>query len=206
VPADAPVEGGLDADGDRHVLVVDSDDCVLYELYRAFPLAGGAWSADSAARWDLTSHALRPAGWTSADAAGLPIYPGLVRYDEVAAGEITHAIRFTVSETQRAYVWPARHFASDNTSESVPPMGQRFRLRSDYDISGFSQEIQVILTAFQRYGIIVADNGSDWYISGAPDERWDNDVLRQLKSVPGSAFEAVDMSSLIVDEDSGQAG
>jgi hypothetical protein len=206
VPADAPVEGGLDADGDRHVLVVDTDDCVLYELYRAFPLAGGAWSADSAARWDLTSHALRPAGWTSADAAGLPIYPGLVRFDEVAAGEITHAIRFTVSETQRAYVWPARHFASDNTSESVPPMGQRFRLRSDYDISGFSQEIQVILTAFQRYGIIVADNGSDWYISGAPDERWDNDVLRQLKSVPGSAFEAVDMSSLIVDEDSGQAG
>jgi hypothetical protein len=206
VPADAPIEGGPDGDGDRHVLVLDADACVLYELYRAFPQVGGAWEADSAARYDLTSNALRPETWTSADAAGLPIYPGLVRYDEVASGEIHHAIRFTVSETQRAYVWPARHFASDDTSTALPPMGQRFRMRADFDISGFSPDIQVILTAFKRYGIIVADNGSDWYVSGAPDERWDNDLLRELKTIPGSAFEAVDVSSLIVDPDSGEAG
>jgi hypothetical protein len=206
VPADAPIEGGPDGDGDRHVLVLDADACMLYELYRAFSQSGGAWEADSAARYDLTSNALRPETWTSADAAGLPIYPGLVRYDEVASGEINHAIRFTVSETQRAYVWPARHFASDDTSTALPPMGQRFRMRSDFDISGFSADIQVILTAFKRYGIIVADNGSDWYVSGAPDERWDNDLLRELKTIPGSAFEAVDVSSLIVDADSGEAG
>lgn len=206
IPRDAPVEGGPDGDGDRHVIVVDADDCVLYELYRGFPRGDGSWSADSAARYDLTSNELRPSGWTSADAAGLPIYPGLVRYDEVASGEITHAIRFTISETQQAYVWPARHFASDNSDPSVPPMGQRFRLRADFDISGFSPEIQVILTAFRRYGLIVADNGSDWYVSGAPDERWDNDVLGELKTIPGAAFEAVDVSGLIVDPDSGLAG
>ncbi len=205
VPSDAPIEGGPDGDGDRHVLVLDGDDCMLHELYRAFPQDNGSWTADSAARYDLTSNQLRPDGWTSADAAGLPIYPGLVRYDEVAAGEITHAIRFTVSETQRAYVWPARHLASSNTDTSLPPMGQRFRMRADYDTSGFSPEIQVILTAFKRFGLIVADNGSDWYVSGAPDERWDNDVLRELEEIPGSAFEAVDVTSLIVDEDSGQA-
>jgi hypothetical protein len=206
VPAGAPVEGGPDGDGDRHVLVLDTLDCMLYELYRAFPAAGGAWEADSGAAYDLTSNALRPAGWTSADAAGLPIFPGLVRYDEVASGEIGHAIRFTASQTRQAYVWPARHQASSTTSPNLPPMGQRFRLKAGYDISGFSPQIQVILTAMKRYGLIVADNGSDWYISGAPDERWDNDVLRELKTVPGSAFEAVDVSSLMVDPDSGLVG
>jgi hypothetical protein len=206
VPEDAPIEGGPDGDGDRHVLVLDTEDCMLYELYRAFPQAGGAWSADSAAKYDLTSNELRPDGWTSADAAGLPIYPGLVRYEEVASGTIDHAIRFTASQTQQAYVWPARHFASSITDPSVPPMGQRFRLKASFDLSGYSPEIQVILTAFKQYGIILADNGSSWYISGAPDERWDNDVLNELKTIPGSAFEAVDVSGLIVDPDSGQAG
>ncbi len=206
VPSDAPIEGGPNSDGDRHVLVLDTGDCVLYEMYRAFPLNGGAvWSADSAARYDLTSNALRPAGWTSADAAGLPIYPGLVRFDEVASGEIDHAIRFTAPVTQQAYVWPARHFASSNTDLDVPPMGQRFRLSGSFDISGFSTDVQVILRAFQEYGIILADNGSAWYISGAPDDRWDNDILDELKTIPGSSFEAVDVSGLIVDPNSGRA-
>ena len=148
---------------------------------------------------------LRPAGWTSADAAGLPIYPGLVRYEEVLAGEITHAIRFTAAQTQRAYVWPARHFASSSTDPTLPPMGQRFRLKSSFDVSIFSPDVQVILIAMQRYGLILADNGSSWFVSGAPDDRWDNDVLRELKSVPGSAFEAVDVSSMIIDPNSGRA-
>lgn len=204
VPTDAPIEGGAQSNGDRHVLVVDRDNCVLYELYRAFPQPDGSWNADSAARYDLSSHALRPDGWTSADAAGLPILPGLVRYDEVASGEIRHAIRFTAPETQRAYVWPARHFASSLTGEQFPPMGQRFRLRSDFDVSGFAPEIQVILVAMQRYGIILADNGSPWYLSGVPDERWDNDTLRQLRQLQGADFEAVDVSSLMLSPDSGQ--
>lgn len=148
---------------------------------------------------------MRPAGWTSADAAGLPILPGLVRYDEVASGEINHAIRFTVAQTRRAYQWPARHFASDLTGRQYPPMGQRFRLKAGYDISGFSPEVQVILRALKKYGMILADNGSDWFISGVPDPRWDNDTLvSELHQVPGSAFEAVDVSSLILHPDSGQ--
>lgn len=204
VPTDAPIEGGAQSNGDRHVLVVDRDNCVLYELYRAFPQPDGSWNADSAARYDLSSHILRPDGWTSADAAGLPILPGLVRYDEVTAGEIRHAIRFTAPQTRRAYVWPARHFASSLTGEQYPPMGQRFRLRGDFNVSGFAPEIQVILVAMQRYGIILADNGSPWYLSGVPDERWDNDMLRQLRQVQGSDFEAVDVSSLMLSPDSGQ--
>jgi hypothetical protein len=144
-------------------------------------------------------------GWTSADAAGLPIFPGLVRYDEVAAGEIAHAIRFTASQTQRAYVWPARHFASNSTDPTLPPMGQRFRLKSSFDVDPFSRDVQIILTAMKRYGLILADNGSSWFISGAPDDRWDNDVLRELKSIPGSAFEAVDASSMMIGPDSGTA-
>ena len=166
---------------------------------------GGGWLADSAAAYDLNSHALRPAGWTSADAAGLPILPGLVRYDEVAAGEITHALRVTADDTQRAYVWPARHFASSITDPAYPPMGARFRLRADLDLAPFSPPVRVILVAMQRYGLILADNGSSWFITGAPDERWNNDMLHELDVLHGSDFVAVDASSLQIDPDSGQA-
>ena len=147
---------------------------------------------------------MRPSEWTSADAAGLPILPGLVRYDEVAAGEIRHAIRFTVPRTQRAYVWPARHYASDDPDPDLPPMGKRFRLRADFPIDRYNPQLQTILRALKTYGMILADNGSAWYISGVPDERWDNDLLHELGAVHGSDFEAVDTSSLIVDPDSGQ--
>ena len=205
IPPDAPIEGGPNSNGDRHILVLDRDTCVIYELYAAYPQLGGGWQAGSGAIFDLTSHALRPDGWTSADAAGLPILPGLVRYDEVVAGEINPAIRFTAPQTRRAYVWPARHYASSRTDAEYPPMGQRFRLKADYDLSGFSPAVQVILRAMQKYGIILADNGSAWYISGAPDERWNNSVLRELRQVRGEDFEAVDVSSLMLDPDSGQA-
>lgn len=191
VPLDAPVEGGSDADGDRHVIVVRSGTCELFELYRAFPQAD-RWRADSGARFDLSSNALRPDGWTSADAAGLPILPGLVRDDEVAAGEIRHAIRVTFSRTQRGYIAPATHFASSRTDPTLPPMGLRLRLRADFDISGLTGQAKVIATAMQRYGLIVADNGSNWYFQGAPSPYWDDDDLDQLKSVPGTAFEVVD--------------
>jgi hypothetical protein len=205
VPPDAPIEGGVAGTGDRHVIVVDRFRCELFELFDAHPGPGIGWTAASGARYDLTSSDLRPDGWTSADAAGLPIFPGLVRYDEVASGEITHAIRFTADTTQKAYVWPARHHASSNTSTSLPPMGQRFRLKASFDTGGFSPEIEVILVAMQRYGLILADNGSSWFVSGAPDDRWSNDVLRELKGIPGSAFEAVDASSMRIDPDSGTA-
>jgi hypothetical protein len=205
IPPDAPIEGGADSPGDRHVLVVDDENCVLYELFDAHANTDGSWYAGSGAVFDLRDHALRPEGWTSADAAGLPILPGLVRYDEVASGEIAHAIRFTAPQTRRAYVWPARHFASSHTEDYYPPMGQRFRLKANVDISGFSPRIQVILRAMQHYGIILADNGSAWFISGVPDDRWDNDELRQLRELQGADFEAVDVSSLMIDPDSGQA-
>jgi len=206
IPPNAPIEGGPNSDGDRHVLVLERDGCILYEVYYAFPENGGAsWSGDSGAIFDLASYSLRPATWTSADAAGLPILPGLVRYDEVASGEILHALRFTAPDTRRAFVWPARHFASSSTDPDLPPMGQRFRLRGDFDVSGFSPTVQVILTALKRYGMMLADNGSAWFISGAPDERWDNDVLAELHQVEGRNFEAVDVSSLILDPDSGRA-
>jgi hypothetical protein len=204
VPADAPIEGGAQADGDRHVLVLQQGTCILYELYRSFPVED-YWEADSGAVYDLSSHALRPEEWTSADAAGLPILPGLVRYDEVVAGEIKHALRFTAPDTQQAYVWPARHHASDLTDPSYPPMGARFRLRADFPVEQYDPQVQVILRAMQRYGLILADNGSPWYLSGAPDERWNNDILRQLKQLQGSDFEAVDVSSLQIAPDSGQA-
>lgn len=205
IPPNPPIEGGPNSDGDRHILVLDKDNCLLYEVYDAYPQADGSWAAGSGAIYDLNSHALRPEGWTSADAAGLPILPGLVRYDEVMSGQINHAIRFTAPETRRAYVWPARHYASDLTGEQYPPMGQRFRLRADFDISGYAPEVQVILRAMQKYGIILADNGSPWYLSGVPDERWDNDILRQLRQLTGDDFEAVDVSSLMIDRNSGQA-
>ncbi len=204
VPTNAPIEGGPDSDGDRHVLVLDEDSCQLYELFYSYPQEDGSWTAGSGAIFDLSSHALRPDTWTSADAAGLPILPGLVRYDEVASGEIRHAIRFTAPQTRRAYVWPARHYASSLTDARYPPLGQRFRLRADFDLTEFSPHVQVILRAMQIYGLILADNGSAWYISGAPDERWDNDILRELRSVSGDAFEAVDVSSLMLNVDSGQ--
>ena len=205
VPANAPIEGGPDASGDRHVLVLDRDNCILYELFYAFPQGNGSWEAANGAVYDLSSHALRPDGWTSADAAGLPILPGLVRYDEVAAGEIRHAIRFTAPQTQKAHIWPARHNASNLTGANYPPMGLRLRLRADYDISGFSPEIQVILQAFKTYGLILADNGSAWYISGVPDDRWDNDMLHEMDVITGADFEVVDTSSLLLDPNSGEA-
>lgn len=204
IPPNPPIEGGPNATGDRHVLVVDTSACKLYELFSAYPNADGSWRAGSGAIYDLRSNALRPAGWTSADAAGLPILPGLVRYDELASGAINHAIRITVPRTRRAYVWPARHFASSRTDTNLPPMGQWFRLRADFDVSGFPRDAQVILNALKKHGAIVADNGSAWYMSGAPDERWNNDVLQTLRRVPGSAFEALDASSLMVDPNSGQ--
>ncbi len=204
VPTDAPIEGGPNSSGDRHVLLLEQDNCRLYELYSAYPQSDGSWSAGSGAIFDLKSHALRPDGWTSADAAGLPILPGLVRYDEVASGEIRHAIRFTAPQTRRSYVWPARHYASSQTAPNYPPMGQRFRLRADYPLNTFSPQVQVILRAMQKYGIILADNGSAWYISGAPDERWNNDLLRELGRVRGGDFEAVDVTGLLLNRDSGQ--
>jgi hypothetical protein len=207
IPQSAPIEGGSGSDGDRHVLAIRQGECKLYELYRAFPVGGG-WEADSGAVFDLTVNGpLRPDGWTSADAAGLPILPGLVRYDEVMVeGEIRHAVRFTALQTRRAYVWPARHYASSLTGLQYPPMGQRFRLKASFDISGYSPQIQVILRALKKYGMILADNGSAWYISGQHDPRWDDDLLGELKQLHGSDFEAVDVSSLMIDPNSGQAG
>ncbi len=187
------------------MLVVDNGSCHLYELYDAHPNGDGSWRAGSGAVFDLRSNALRPDTWTSADAAGLPILPGLVRYDEVASGLIRHAIRFTAPQTRNAHVWPATHDASSLTGGQYPPMGQRFRLNAGFDVSGFSPEVQVILRAMKTYGIILADNGSSWYISGAPDERWNNDALHELGRVPGSAFEAVNVSGLQVAAGSGQA-
>ena len=204
IPANAPVEGGSASTGDRHVLLVDTTNCILYELYAAYPQPDGTWQAGSGAIFDLKRNQLRPQGWTSADAAGLPILPGLVRYDEILAGEIKHAIRFTVQVTQKAYLWPARHYASANTATSVPPMGARFRLKSTFDVSGFPPEVQIILKAMKRYGIIVADNGSNWYVSGVPDDRWNNDNLAKLGKVHGSDFEAIDESGLMMDVNSAQ--
>jgi hypothetical protein len=189
IPSDVAIEGGNASDGDRHALIVDSDSCRLYEL---FSLHRSPWRAGSGAIWSLTSNALRPKGWTSADAAGLPILPGLVRYEEVAAGHINHAIRFTVSRSRRAYVYPARHYASSLTSRSLPPMGLRLRLRRDFPVKSFPRQARVVLVALKRYGMIVADNGTSWYLSGAPDARWDNDQLHTLGKVKGSDFRVVD--------------
>lgn len=206
IPANAPVEGGDASTGDRHVLVVDTGNCVLYELYYAWPQTDGSWQAGAGAVFDLSSNAMRPAGWTSADAAGFAIMPGLVRYDEVAAGAINHALRFTVPRTRNTYLWPARHQASSSTDLTRPPMGQRFRLKASFDISGFSALNRAILTALKTYGMLIADNGSSWYLSGAPDERWNNDDLHNLQAnVHGSDFEAVDESSLMIDPNSAQA-
>lgn len=205
IPANAQIEGGPSGTGDRHVLILRQGECKLYELYRAFPNGNGTWRADSGAIFDLNSNALRPDTWTSADAAGLPILPGLVRYDEVAAGEINHALRFTAPQTRDSYVWPARHQAGD-PGANLPPMGQRFRLKASFVIdNSFSPHAQTILRALKKYGMILADNGSSWYISGAPNPNWDNDVLHELDVVEGSDFEAVNVSSLMISPNSGQA-
>jgi hypothetical protein len=205
IPTNAPIEGGPASGGDRHVLVVQQGTCKLYELFSAYPQSNGSWSAGSGAVYDLTANDLRPDGWTSADAAGLPILPGLVRYDEVMSGEVRHAIRFTANDTRSAHIWPARHDASSITSLSVPPMGQRFRLKASVPITGYPAPIQVIFTAFKRYGLILADNGSDWFISGAPDPLWDDSMLvDNFKKLKGSDFEAVDESGLMLDPSSAQ--
>lgn len=199
IPADVPIEGGPDATGDRHVIVIDRDNWVLYELFDAHPVDGGrSWRAGSGAIFDLKSNAQRPAGWTSADAAGLPIFPGLVRYEEaVERREIPHALRFTCPSTRRGYVFPARHFASTRTDTNLPPMGMRVRLRADYDISTFPPTVQVILRALRTYGMFVADNGTGWFISGAPDPRWDDQELAALKRVPSTAFEVIRMGDVV---------
>ena len=186
IPLGTRIEGG----SDNHVIALQKGTCRLYELYRA-RRDGGRWLADSGARFDLRSNRLRPAGWTSADAAGLPILPGLARADEASSGRITHALRVTVSESQRGYIHPARHFASSSDDRSLPPMGLRLRLKAGYSLKGLTGQARAIAKAMKKYGLIVADNGSDWYFSGTPDKRWNDDVLDQLKEVPGRAFEAV---------------
>jgi hypothetical protein len=204
IPLNAPVEGGSQSKGDRHVLVIDSGNCKLYEMYSSYPQNNGSWHAGSGAVWNLNSNALRPATWTSADAAGLPILPGLVSYDEVAAGVINHALRFTVNQTQNTFLWPARHQASSSTSPNLPPMGLRLRLKASVNISSFSRANQIILTALKHYGMLVADTGSSWYLSGTSDNRWNNDDLHSLNTIPGSDFEAVDESALQMNANSGQ--
>jgi hypothetical protein len=196
VPLNAPIEGGSQSNGDRHVLAVNTATCRLYEMYRAFPQTD-RWNAESGAVFDFGSNALRPDYWTSADAAGLPIFPGLVRYDEVASGAIHHALRFTVNATQRGFIHPATHFASSSTDPNRPPMGLRLRLQAGYDISGYHGQARVVLNALKRYGMIVADNGSNFFITGAADPRWDDNDLNQLKLVPGGAFEVVDTGPII---------
>ncbi|HEX2575401.1 MAG TPA: hypothetical protein VHK88_03570 [Aquihabitans sp.] len=205
IPANPPIEGGPASDGDRHVLVVDAGSCTLYELFDAHPLPGGAWRAGSGAMWDLRANALRPAGWTSADAAGLPILPGLVRYDEVASGRIDHAIRMTVPVSRRASTWPATHQAGSTTSLDAPAMGQRFRLRATVDEATFPASVRPIIRALKTYGGIVANNGSAWYMSGVPDPRWQNDDLQALRRIRGSDFVAVDATPMRVSPTSGQA-
>jgi hypothetical protein len=197
IPRDAPIEGGRGSSGDRHVIVVDRGTCKLYELYAAYPVDGGAsWKAGSGAIWSLRSNKLRPATWTSADAAGLPILPGLARYEDLQKGGIDHALRFTAGRTRKAFIYPARHYASDSSDPSLPAMGQRLRLKASFDVSGFPKQARAVLVALKRYGMILADNGSSWFISGAPDKRWNNDDLHTLARVKGSDFEVVDSSKL----------
>ena len=197
VPANAPIEGDPNpGNGDRHVLVIDNANCWLFELYSSFPNTDGSWSVGSAAVWDMLADEQRPWTWTSADAAGLPIFAGLARYDEVASGQIKHALRFTLAQSRAAFVPPASHWASNSSSSLAAPMGMRLRLKASFDISGFSANNQVILTALKKYGMIMADNGSSMYISGAPDSRWDNNDLHNLGQVTASAFEVVQMSPI----------
>lgn len=199
IPPDAPIEGGPTAKGDRHVLVIERDTWKLYETFSSYPQDGGkSWKASSGAVFDLNSNKLRPAGWTSADAAGLPIFPGLVRYDEVMELKaIRHALRFTVRRSRRAYVPPATHYASRLTGANLPPMGMRVRLKAAVDISKFPPLAQVILTALKQYGMIVADNGGDWFLSGAPDPRWNDEEIATIKRIKGRDFEVMKMNSVV---------
>ena len=197
IPPDAPIEGGPNAVGDRHILVLDRDNSKLYEIYSAVP-AGKGWKAGSGAIFDLKSNKLRPAGWTSADAAGLPILPGLVRFEEVMEQkEIRHALRFTVEKSRQGYIAPATHYASPHKEVNLPPMGMRVRLRADFDVSKYPAECQVILTGLKKYGMFLADNGGDWFVSGTADPRWDDDNLHQLKKVKGRDFEVIKMGTVI---------
>jgi hypothetical protein len=197
VPANAPIEGGgKNGHGDKHVLVVQEGSCVLYEMYKAHR-KGADWTAFNGAVFNLRSDALRPEGWTSADAAGLPIFPLLARYPEVASGLIDHALRVTVPETQNGYIHPATHFASSSSNPNLPPMGLRLRLKASYSLAGFSGESLVILEALKRYGLIVADNGSPWFITGAPNPGWNDENLEEIKQVPGSEFEAVESGPIL---------
>ncbi|WP_051942997.1 hypothetical protein [Streptacidiphilus rugosus] len=205
IPDTALIEGGPSSQGDRHVIALDTSRCRDYELYNAHPQGSNVWHAGSGAVFDLHSDALRQAGWTSADAAGLPILPGLARYDEAATGTIDHALRITVPRTQAGYLWPARHSASDSSDTDLPPMGLRLRLKASVDISRLSPNARSIATALKIYGAIVADNGSPWYVSGTQDQRWNNDVLHQLDFITGSDFEAVDVSTLQISPDSAAA-
>ena len=195
IPKNVRIEGGRASTGDRHALIVQRDECRLYELFD-LRRRDGRWRAGSGAIWDLDSNDLRPKGWTSADAAGLPILPGLARWDEVRKGVIDHALRFTVGRTRAKFIYPARHFASDSKDRDLPPMGLRLRLKKSFSLDGFPRQARVILVALKRYGMIVADNGSDWFISGAPNEHWDNDALHSLGDVKGSDFVVVDTSEL----------
>ncbi len=211
IPPDPQIEGEPGAaNGDRHVLLVQAGTCILWELYYTYPdgengcdAPSNGWCAASGAKWDLNSNALRPDTWTSGDAAGLPILAGLVRFEEVVAGEIRHALRFTVAPTRQAYRWPARHEAGSTTNPDYPSMGLRVRLKAGVDLGGFSPHARTILTALKKYGMMVADNGGDWFISGIPNESWDNDVLHEIGAIQGSDFEVVDVSSLMVDPNSG---
>ena len=199
IPAGVPIEGApghLD-EGDRHALIVDRDACRLYELFDAHPVAGGArWRAGSGAVWSLRSNRLRPKGWTSADAAGLPILPGLARYEELRHGGIDHALRFTASRTRKAYLYPARHYASSSTDPALPPMGLRVRLKASVNIASLPAQARIVAQAMKTYGLILADNGSNWYVSGAPSPRWSNDQLHALGRLTGADFEVVDTSKL----------
>lgn len=201
--ADTKIEGGPDSDGDRRAIMVDQDNCMLYELYHA-DWNGGDPTADQGSVFDLRSNDLRPDGWTSADGAGLPIFAGLIRRDEVASGDVDHAIRVAASQTDRSYLWPARHQAGVRSDPTLPPMGARFRLKADFDISGFRPDTQAILQAMKEHGLIVADNGSDWFFTGTAEDGWENDMLDELKSIPAGEFEAVDASSLMADPNSGR--
>jgi hypothetical protein len=202
IPSNAKVEGGTGSSGDRHVILYDPAGCRAYELYAAYPAGGGTWKAGSGAVFDLRGNSLRARGATSADAAGLSILGGLVRYDEAAAGRIDHAVRVTAPRTRNAYVWPARHAASSATDPALPPMGLRLRLKSSVDISKLPKQARIVAEAMKTYGLILADNGSPWYVSGAPDDRWSNDALHALGGLTGNDFEAVDTAGLMVSPDS----
>ncbi len=204
-PPNAPIEGGENHTGDRHVIVLDKSSCTLYETFSSYKQPDNSWKAYSGAKFDLNSNNLRPIGWTSSDAAGLAILPSLVRYEDVIQGEFRRTIRFTAPKTAKRYVWPATHQASPHLDAALPPMGLRVRLKADYNIERFGPQAKIILTALKRYGMILADNGGPWFITGIPDPRWDNRQLMQLRTIPGSAFEAVDVSNRMIHPRSGQS-